>query len=170
MGDINNRIGQNLREVRKLRGLSGEALAELMQQHGVNISQDTIRRYERGERFVTAEEVIVFADVLNCSTQALVDGADPSMGTVPHTKKKFGRLLPEDHKILRNLAGNWDGDIHALIIADGIYAAIPPERRRAIIMELCVQADEAVRSGEMTIDDLPEGIAYMQQQLGGLYK
>ena len=168
--DINERIGKNLRDIRKLAGISAEELSDkIAEVTGEKISSDTIRRFERNERTISASDVIHLAQALECSTQAIVDGTDPRMGDLPQGKHTIKPLSKADHSILRDLASNWNGDIHALIIADGIYAAIPPHRRRAVIMELVAQADEAIRAGEITISDLPEGLAYMQNKIGGLY-
>lgn len=169
--EINKAIGSNIRSIRKLRGISADELADrVMQLAGYPISAGTIRRYERGDRLVSGEEIVLLAIALDCSVQAILDGVDPRMGTVKKTGRMVGRLSPEDHRILRSLATDWDGDVHALIIAGGVYAAFPPERRREAIMGLMSHMDEAIRAGEISVEDLPQGLLYLQQEIGSLFE
>lgn len=156
-------MGGNLKALRKSRDLSAAELAEI-----IGITPNDVRKYERGERSMTVEKMIAFSVALNCSPQNMIEGLDPRTG------ERVGggeiRMMSADeHKIMMHMATDWDGDRKALIIADGIYMAIPPHRRREIIMALALQAEQAIANGEIERCSLPDGTEYMLQALGGLY-
>lgn len=162
-------VGENIRSVRRLRGMTGEALSRAIQAKcGCTISDGAIRRWERNERSVTVGDLIMLAIALDCSLQTLLDGLDPRMGNVPETKGKIGMLSPEDHQILRHLATDWRGDIHALIVAMGVYGALPEPYARDAMIGLMLQMAEAIRNGELSVHDLPDGIPYLEKKIGGL--
>ncbi len=67
-----NLIADRLRQLRKARGLSQEALAAQMQLLGVDINQRLISKIERNERFVKDYELACLCRVLNVSEQDLL--------------------------------------------------------------------------------------------------
>lgn len=169
MGKINDIIGENLRGTRAQLSLSAETVAKLAESAGLDISPGTIRRYERGEQKIPAEDVIMLAVAMDISHQQLVAGADPRQAQRKPSSRPIRSLRQQDSGILMDLATKWDGDIHALLLADAIYATLPVSRRREIIMDLLLQLEAAVRSEEIKLDDLPDGLIYLQQYAGGMY-
>lgn len=67
-----NLIAGQLRQLRKKRKLSQEALAAQMQLLGVDINQRLISKIERNERFVKDYELACFCQVLNVSEKELL--------------------------------------------------------------------------------------------------
>lgn len=67
-----NLIAGQLRQLRKKRKLSQEALAAQMQLLGVDINQRLISKIERNERFVKDYELVCFCQVLNVSEKELL--------------------------------------------------------------------------------------------------
>lgn len=67
-----NMISSRLREARKRRGLSQEALAAQMQLLGADISQPLISKIERNERFVKDYELACICQVLNVTERELL--------------------------------------------------------------------------------------------------
>lgn len=157
-------LGENLKALRKTRRLSVGQLSEI-----IGITPDDVRKYERGERALTVEKMISFSVALNCSAQNIIEGLDPRLKSSRSSVREIRMMTQEEHQIMMHMATDWDGDRRALIIASGIYMAIPPHRRREIIMALELQKEESLRSGEITEKDLPDGVEYMQQALGNLY-
>lgn len=157
-------LGENLRNIRTLRRLTVSQVADI-----VGISPDDVRKYERGERALTVEKMISFAVAVNCSLPSMLEGLDPRMGEQQRLTRELRLLSRNEHGILHYMATEWDGDRKALIISDGVYMAIPPYRRREVIMTLELQKEAALRCGEITEDDLPEDVEYMQEKLGQLY-
>lgn len=158
------KLGENLKEIRLMRNLSVVQLSEIL-----DISPDDVRKYERGERALTVEKMMFFATALNCSPQNIIEGLDPRTGAKVKSNKEIRLMSAAEHKIMYYMSTEWEGNKKALIIANGIYMAIPPKRRREIVMALELQKDEALRKGEITCADLPEDIEYLEQALGNLY-
>lgn len=67
-----NLIAGQLRQLRKKRKLSQEALAAQMQLLGVDINQRLISKIERNERFVKDYELVCFCQALNVSEKELL--------------------------------------------------------------------------------------------------
>lgn len=60
-------FGQNLRLIRKSKGLSQERLA-----HESGIDRSYVGKIERGQANVTIEKIYIFANCLNCSPKDLI--------------------------------------------------------------------------------------------------
>ena len=151
--------GRNLKALRKLRGLSVNALAELL-----GLSPDAVRKYERGERAVTTENLVQWSVKLNCSEQSILADLDPRTSQPEAPRAEFRTLRRDESEIFRYLSTQWDGDVHALILAMRLYAALPEEGRAAVIMEMILQRDRYLKP-----EEYPVGMDYIEQALGGLY-
>lgn len=152
--------GQNLRALRLMRGLTVDGLAELL-----DIAPDSVRRYERGERAVTTEQLIRWCVQLNCSVQSILADLDPRTAQPEAPRAEFRNLRRDEAEILRYLSTEWTGDVHALILAMELYAALPEAGRAAVIMEMILQRDKY-----LTPEEYPAGMDYIEQALGGLYR
>lgn len=159
---MSKRIGSNMRSLRTIRGLSVEQMAET-----IGITPDAVRKYERGERSLTVEDMVRFAKILNCSDQNFTRGL--YQDAPPPPVKEIHRLDADEHEILENISTSFRGNVKALIIATGILAKLPPRRRRNVLMSLDAEADEAVRCGEVAAEELPRGIEYLQEAIGKLF-
>ena len=69
---LNNVCGKNVAFLRKNMGLSQRQLADALQLAGLDIDKNAVQRIECGKRFVTDIEVIVIADTLGVSLEALL--------------------------------------------------------------------------------------------------
>lgn len=170
MGKVNDVIGENIRCTRAQMSLSAETVAKLAESVGLDISPGTIRRYERGEQKIPAEDVIMLAVAMDISHQQLVTGADPRQAQLKPSGRPIRNLKLQDSRILMDLATRWDGDIHALLLADAVYASLTVDRRREIVMDLLIQMEEAIKAGEIDPDNLPDGLIYLQQYTGGMFE
>ena len=68
---LNNVCGKNIAVLRKNMELSRQ-LADAFQLAGLDIDKNAVQRIECGKRFVTDIEVIVIADTLGVSLEALL--------------------------------------------------------------------------------------------------
>lgn len=73
-----NIIGERLRIARERKGLSQDAVAARMQVEGVSLSQKAISRIEKGERFVSDYELLIFSQILSVNTNWLLTGEGDS--------------------------------------------------------------------------------------------
>ena len=69
---LNNVCGKNIAVLRKIMELSQRQLADAFQLAGLDIDKNAVQRIECGKRFVTDIEVIVIADTLGVSLEALL--------------------------------------------------------------------------------------------------
>lgn len=159
--DISKRIGRNMRNIRKLRGLSVRELSEI-----IGLTEDAIRKYERGERSLTVEDMVTFSGKLSCDPKNFMIGLfQPAM----ENSDEIDRLTSYEHGVFVRMSTLFRKRKKALIIADDIYMRLPTKRRREIIMTMAVQMDEAIQGGEIDAADMQEEIQYLQEILGGLY-
>lgn len=157
------KLGQNLQHLRMLRNLTVMQLSEIL-----GITEDSIRKLERGDRRMTVEGMIHYANTLNCDEQNILTGLNPQKNVeLPEAEIKM--LSAPERKILNRMSTTWKGNRKALIILDGVYMALPEERRREIAMYVEMQKDEALKNHEISSADLPDGIEEMQKVLGGMF-
>lgn len=71
-GKSKNIIGNNIKKLRKAKGITQKALAEKLQLEGFDFSDLTILRIEQGKRFVPDYEIVVLADFLKVTTDELL--------------------------------------------------------------------------------------------------
>lgn len=163
--DFSRRMGENLKHQRTLMGLSAAELSEK-----IGLSVDSVYKMERGEVSMSIELKHKCARILGCNPQTFEDGLDLDEGeTLPPLKHVIRQTDKTVRKILRKLSSEWDGDIKALVIYMGMIAALPPEERREIYMQGVIVRDRLLADGKIKREDLPDGMDYMEEQLGGLY-
>lgn len=63
------KFGENLQKIRKLKNLSQEDLAEMLE-----VSRQAVSKWESGTGFPEAEKLIAISEVLNCSLDDLLKG------------------------------------------------------------------------------------------------
>ncbi len=71
-GKSKNIIGNNVKKLRKQKGITQKAMAEKLQLEGFEFSDLTILRIEQGTRFVPDFEVVAIADFFGISTDDLM--------------------------------------------------------------------------------------------------
>ena len=63
--DLN--MGDNLRRLRDLSGLSQEKLCAELQRHGCDIGRTTYAKYESGELNIRASVIVALKKIYNCT-------------------------------------------------------------------------------------------------------
>lgn len=160
--EFNRAIGANLKRMRKRRGWTAEDVSEKL-----NISLDTVYKYEAGKRMVPPDRLMQAAVLLNCSLLDIYAGLDPRSKW--DSDKELNVLMPESSVTMRYLATEWHGDVDALVAYMGTVAILPEEIRREVYMDVAILRDKLIAAGTIQKSQLPPGTPYMEQQLGGLY-
>ena len=109
MNDIIKIVGDNLRDVRHVRNLTMDDVADmLMDAYEVNLSPSIIGAWERGERRISADHLFMLTQVLRCSLYTL-------FGIAPDVRVEAGILSDHERQIIEYMFNRWRGDTHALI-------------------------------------------------------
>ena len=66
------RIGENIRRVRKLRGIGQTELANRLQLEGIDMTRETLVKIERGIQHISASQLRGIRDVLGASYEELL--------------------------------------------------------------------------------------------------
>lgn len=113
---VDTHVGTQLRLVRKVRGLSQEALAERL---GVTFQQ--VQKYERGTNRISASKLYEASQALCVPVSAFFDGLSPASSA-----DDAGTLQPE--KLVYRLLSSAPG----LRLAQGFLEIRSPEVRKAL--------------------------------------
>lgn len=71
--DIEKRVGQNIRNLREIAGLTQELLATKLQLAGCDITRSAVAKIEVGQRHLYPDEVILIKQILNTSFDRIFD-------------------------------------------------------------------------------------------------
>lgn len=77
-GQSKNVIGQRVKELRKQQKISQSTLAARLTLSGIEFTELTILRIEKGQRFVPDYEVAVIADYFHVTTDYLIKNIERS--------------------------------------------------------------------------------------------
>ena len=69
-------MGDNLRRLRKDRGISQEKLCAELQRRGCDIGRTTYEKYERGELNIRASVIIELRKIYNCTYDEFFQGLE----------------------------------------------------------------------------------------------
>ena len=161
--DVMRRVGHNLRHERLQMGLTADDVED---RSGIKAGE--IRRYERGERAVNIEALVILAVAIGCGLPSLLDGVDPRLDH-DGEHETLPMLNAEEHNILRRIATTFQGDKLAFCMASGTYAALPSKYRREVVMEMMLQVGRALDAGDLKPDALPDNMRYLEDAVGSLY-
>lgn len=70
-------MGDNLRNLRKEKGLSQEKLCEKLQLYGCDIGRSTYEKYESGELNIRISVLIALRKIYQCAYDDFFEGLDP---------------------------------------------------------------------------------------------
>lgn len=101
---------ERLRLLRIQKGLSQNDLAKLMDVHNNNIS-----RYERGESKPSAESLRILADALDVSTDYLYDGIEEDAAVADFEDKELLQMFQEIEKFSADKKGHIKAVLDAFI-------------------------------------------------------
>lgn len=89
--DVRTTLGANIRRIRKLRELTGQALINRLSECGVKLLPSGLSDLENGRRKLTVEELLALAIVLNTS---IIDLLTPADGSALKVAEAVEPLLP----------------------------------------------------------------------------
>ena len=170
-------LGDNLKEIRKRKGLKAREVVDTLKKYGVNIALSSYYAWENNERSIPHKYIVPICQSLNITVDFLyvvnTDSPllDEKIKYIESIKNFFSMLNDDICKMLIYIARNWNGDIVTALEAVGVYAAQPVESRRDIA-DLCLHNYLcAVRDGEAdnNISALIDVESY-QKALNKLYK
>lgn len=158
-----NELGENLRNVRKTRGMSlmklSNRIAELF---NVDISANLISMWERGERRVSVEHLNYLCKALDCTPNLICPGFNqkPSERLI----EELGALPKNEQEILEFAATRWEGNSHALIQFCGLYMSLPRRLREGIAF-MGLSLHEKGRNEHVIDPDVPDfSVVYIEEQ------
>ncbi len=118
--EINRRLGDHLRRLRKQKGMS---LLEVESLSAKEFKSSVLGAYERGERAVSAARLVRLADLYKLPLQAMLppDGAAPE-GSAPggvaldlnrleQSKATEARVIARYVRVLQGLRQDWTGRV-----------------------------------------------------------
>lgn len=157
MSITEKQIGENIRRIRKLKGLTIEQLADKYSEvSGVPISSGTVGAWERAEKRISAMQLYYTAMALECPVERLYD----QPGSVTDSKlerifSEYRSLSPEDQSILYIAAEKWQGNTKALIHSVGMYMSMT-RKDRAEVAFLCLHQYGKAKEAGRLVPDAPD--------------
>lgn len=89
-------LGENLKALRERGGVTQKTLAE-----SIDVKPAYISDMENGVRMPSAAQVAVFAEVLGCTTDAIILGTGLELAQEKELIEKFRAASPEERKAAR---------------------------------------------------------------------
>ncbi len=78
----NNRIGENIRKIRKMKGLGQTDLARMLQIDGCDMTGECLVKIERCTQHIQVCQLRAIRKALNTSYDALIDGVEETQTTI----------------------------------------------------------------------------------------
>ncbi len=72
----NDRIGENIRKIRKAKGLGQTDLVRMLQIDGCDMTRECLVKIERCTQHIQVSQLRAIRNALNTSYDALIDGAE----------------------------------------------------------------------------------------------
>jgi transcriptional regulator with XRE-family HTH domain len=102
--DFNVRVGGNLQQLRKEKGMSQTDLAQELTERGFPFQQQTILKIEKGARPLKLEEAQVIAEILGVHPVLLSDYSNADPATVARAQRQNGLAgIAERHQQIAEL-------------------------------------------------------------------
>ena len=70
---IETKIGNNIRHIRELRGMTQDTLAAKLQLAGCDITRSSVAKIEVGLRHLYPDEIILIREILNTTFDAIFE-------------------------------------------------------------------------------------------------
>lgn len=70
---VEKKVGNNIRKIRKAKGMTQEMLAAKLQLNGCDITRSAIAKIEVGQRHLYPDEIILMRKILNTSYEEIFE-------------------------------------------------------------------------------------------------
>lgn len=143
--EINRRLGDHLRRLRKQKGLS---LLEVEALSSKEFKSSVLGAYERGERAISAARLVRLSDLYRLPLQAMLpsDGAGPEssagggvaldLNRLEQAKSSEARVVARYVRILQGLRQDWTGRVMRIRTEDVRALASALDRSPAEFVKL----------------------------------
>ncbi len=71
--EIDKRIGNNVRRLRKQKKMTQDQLAAKLQVNGCDITRSSVAKIEVGQRYLYADEIILIKEILGAEYEDILD-------------------------------------------------------------------------------------------------
>ena len=78
----NDRIGENIRKIRKAKGLGQTDLVRILQIDGCDMTRECLVKIERCTQHIQVSQLRAIRKALNTSYDALIDGVEETESTI----------------------------------------------------------------------------------------
>lgn len=162
-------FGRNLKEMRVLRGMTQEQLAEAASAHmDKPVSVKTISAWERGTRAASIDQGFALALALDCSAATLCGSrSDKADQAAMRERFKFEvAAMPFEQKaILYHVLVDWSVNRRLLLSALAMIAGMPRKYRR-YLLQYCTEMYNTAEENNELIEDFPQAdVNYIEQEL-----
>lgn len=174
MQKMHNGIGENIRQLRKRRGLSIGKLVDLVSiESGEAITDQYASAMERGERTVPTRLLVPLAKALHCTMSDLFGIAPPEDDVQAMRRMLIEDIaaLPEDEiRIMWNVARIFGGNKSPLIQCVGMYISLKEGARAEAARPLIEIYNREADAGNLVADAPDVGSEYVDTEYRRLRK
>lgn len=71
--EIETKVGNNIRRIREIKGMTQDTLAAKMQLNGCDITRSAVAKIEVGQRHLYPDEIILIRKILNTTFEAILE-------------------------------------------------------------------------------------------------
>lgn len=71
--EIETKVGNNIRRIREIKGMTQDTLAAKLQLNGCDITRSAVAKIEVGQRHLYPDEIILIRKILNTTFEAIFE-------------------------------------------------------------------------------------------------
>lgn len=71
--EIETKVGNNIRRIREIKGMTQDTLAAKLQLSGCDITRSAVAKIEVGQRHLYPDEIILIRKILNTTFEAILE-------------------------------------------------------------------------------------------------
>lgn len=161
---INEEIGNNIRHIRKLRGMTMSETVDAMAAAGLKMSVQALSMLERGVNTISAEHIHYLSIALHCPEQLFYHKNVKNIDADTHFREVISHMSPHQREGITYLFFEWqDGDAAAVLENALAYAAILDPQKRCESCGVNIQMyEEALKAGRVA-DRVRPDLAYLKK-------
>lgn len=140
----NQRIGSRIREVRELRGMTAQDLADALEPYSTvhHATPDMIYRWEAGKQPIPSDSLVALMTVLQVSPYYIFSSMSPIEAEEQRVHNALHSLPRREQEIIYHLITRWVGCVHTLLETGMLYACLPECARKRAARHILRVADQ----------------------------